>query len=145
MRHLKTALTALALAAAHLPVLAAGIPVKLHKNPGCYCCDLYARHLEENGFAVEIIGTTDMASVHRQYGVPEQLEGCHTAVIGKYVVEGHVPAQYVHRLLTEHSAAKGLSVPGMPVGTPGMPGAKSKPLNVYVFGASAAPRVFATF
>lgn len=145
MRPLTTALTALALAAAHLPALAANIPVTLYKNPNCYCCDLYAKHMEENGFSVAIVNTTDMASIAQKYGVPEKLEGCHTAIVGKYVIEGLVPAKYVHQLIEENRFVKGLSVPGMPTGAPGMPGAKSKPLNVYVLDASTPPKVFASF
>ncbi len=145
MKKLKFTLTALALAAAQVPALAATIPVKLYKNPNCFCCDLYAKHMEENGFAVEIVNTTDMASINQKYSVPERLEGCHTAIVGKYVIEGLVPAKYVHQLIDENRSVKGLSVPGMPTGAPGMPGAKAKPVNVYVLDASTPPKVFATF
>lgn len=145
MRYLKTVLTAFALAAAQLTAVANTIPVKLYKNPSCFCCDLYAKHLEDNGFKVEIVNTTDMTSIKQQYGVPEKLEGCHTAIVEGYVVEGLVPAQYVQQMLKEHRPIKGLSVPGMPMGAPGMSGAKMKPLNVYLLGASAPPTVFATF
>ncbi len=145
MKHLKTALTALALSVAQLSAMASAIPVKLYKNPNCGCCDEYAKHLEQNGFKVEIISTTDMASIKQKYNVPERLEGCHTAIVAGYVVEGLIPAQYVQQMLTKHLAIKGLSLPGMPTGAPGMPGAKSKPLSVYVIDASASPKVFATF
>ncbi|MEO5883202.1 MAG: DUF411 domain-containing protein [Caldimonas sp.] len=144
MRPLRTLLTALAIAT-QVPAMAANIPVKLYKNPNCYCCDLYAKHLEENGFDVEIVNTTDMASLNQKRGIPENLEGCHTATVKSYVIEGLVPAKYVHQLLDEHRFIRGLSVPGMPMGAPGMPGAKMKPLNVYVLDASAPPKVFATF
>lgn len=144
MRTLKTLLTSIALAA-QLPAMAANVPVKLYKNPTCYCCDLYAKHLEENGFAVELINLTDMASIKDKYGVPEKLEGCHTAIVEGYVVEGLIPAQYVQQMLKEHRPIKGLALPGMPVGAPGMPGAKKKPLNVYLLDASTPPKVFATF
>ena len=144
MRTLKAVLTAVALAA-QVPAMAANIPVKLYKNPSCYCCDLYAKHLEANGFDVDIVNTTDMASINQKFGIPEKLEGCHTATVRGYIVEGLVPAQYVRQMLDEHRMIKGLSVPGMPTGAPGMPGAKSKPLNVYVLDASVPPKVFATF
>ena len=140
----RTALTALALAMQGA-AFAAAIPVKLYKNPSCYCCDLYAKHLEENGFKVELINTTDMASIKQKYGVPEKLEGCHTAIIQGYVVEGLVPAQFVQRMLAEHWAIKGISLPGMPVGAPGMPGNKAKPLVVYTLEAGATPQTYATF
>ena len=144
MRYAKTLLAALALAA-QLPAIAAAIPVKLYKNPSCYCCDLYAKHLEENGFKVELISTTDMASIKQKYQVPEKLEGCHTAIVEGYVVEGLVPAQFVQQMLKEHRPIKGLALPGMPVGAPGMPGTKPRLLNVYTLDSSASPKVFATF
>ena len=143
MRYAKFTLAALALAL-HGAALAAAIPVKLYKNPSCFCCDLYARHLEENGFKVELINTTDMASIKQKYGVPQKLEGCHTAIVEGYVVEGLVPAQFVQRMLREHRPIKGVALPGMPVGAPGMPGEKAKPLNVYTLDASS-PRIYATF
>jgi hypothetical protein len=146
MRLAKTLAAVLALSL-QLPVMAADIPVKLFKNPSCFCCDLYARYLERNGFKVELINTTDMASVKQKYGVPAQLEGCHTAIVQGYIVEGLVPAQFVQRLLKERPEIKGLSLPGMPVGAPGMEGAKSHPLNVYAIEAApaATPPVFGTF
>lgn len=144
MRTAKTLLTALALAL-QLPVMAAAIPVKIYKNPSCYCCDLYARHLEENGFKVELVNTTDIASIKQKYAIPEKLEGCHTAIVEGYVVEGLVPAQFVQQMLKERRPIKGLALPGMPVGAPGMPGAKPKPLNVYALDASSPPKVFGSF
>lgn len=146
MPHRRTFIAlALALAALQLPAVAATRQVKLYRNPNCHCCDLYARHLEENGFKVDLVDTTDMAPIKQKYGVPEALEGCHTAVVDGYVIEGLIPAKYVAQMLRERPAIKGLSVPGMPTGAPGMPGAKAKPLNVYVIGTSTPPKVFATF
>lgn len=141
---------ALGVAALQLPALAAAVPVKLYKNPYCGCCDLYAKHLEQNGFKVELINTTAMADIKQKYGIPERLEGCHTALIGDYVVEGLVPAKFVQQLLRERPAIKGIALPGMPVGAPGMDGAKSKPLDVYVLErgaavAGASPKVYGTF
>ena len=145
MRHLKTALTTLTLAAAQLSAMAATVPVKVYKDPNCGCCELYTHYLQDNGFAVEVVNTSDMASVKQKFGVPERLEGCHTTVVDGYVVEGHVPAPYIARMLEQHRPIKGISVPGMPMGTPGMPGAKPKPLDIYVIDASTPPKVFATF
>lgn len=144
MRNAKFLLAALALAA-QLPAMAAATPVKLYKNPSCYCCDLYAKHLEENGFKVELINTTDMASIKQKYAVPEALEGCHTAIVAGYVVEGLVPAKFVRQMLDEHRPLKGVSLPGMPVGAPGMPGTKPGPLKVYTLGSTTSPQVFGSF
>lgn len=145
MRFMKfTAVLALAL---QLPAMAGAIPVKLFKNPNCYCCDLYAKHLESNGFKVELVNTTDMDSIKQRYAIPQKLEGCHTALIDGYVVEGLVPAKFVQQLLKERPKIKGVALPGMPTGAPGMDGPKSKSLTVYSLeaNASSAPRVFGTF
>lgn len=144
MRHWKPLILALALAA-QMPAFAANTPVKVYRNPNCGCCDVYARYLESNGFDVELIDTFNPAPIHQKYAVPERLEGCHTAVIGSYVFEGLIPAEYIKRVVGEHLPMKGLSVPGMPVGAPGMPGAKKAPINVYYLDASSSPRIFATF
>lgn len=144
MRYPKILLMALTLGL-QLPALAATIPVKLYKNPNCGCCDLYAKHLEANGFKVELINTTAMTSIKQKYGVPEKLEGCHTALIEGYVVEGLVPAEHVKRLLKERRSVKGVSLPGMPVGAPGMPGNKQAPLHIYYLDSGATPKIFASF
>ena len=143
MRYLKALMRTLAVTF-QTSAFAADI-VKLYRNPNCGCCDVYARYLRSNGFDVELISTTDATSIHQKYAVPERLEGCHTAVIGGYVFEGLVPVEYIKRVLDEHRPMKGLSVPGMPVGAPGMPGAKQAPLNVYYLEAAPSPRIFATF
>lgn len=128
-----------------LPVLAANIPVKLYKNPNCGCCDSYADYLNKNGFNVSLINTNDMVAIKTKYGVQEKLEGCHTAVIGKYVFEGLIPAENIKQVINERKSIKGLSVPGMPLGAPGMPGNKKGPINVYYLDYSFAPKVFASF
>lgn len=144
MRYAKIISATLALALS-LPALAADIPVTLYRNPNCGCCDLWAKHIEANGFKVTLVDTFDMASVERRFGVPERLAGCHTATVGGYVVEGLVPASLIKRLLSEHRPVKGISLPGMPVGAPGMPGEKRGPLNVFYLGDQATQGVFATF
>lgn len=144
MRYLKTLLLALALGFP-LSVLAAGIPVKMYKNPNCGCCDRWAEHLDVNGFTVETINTSDLASIKSKYNIPTTLAGCHTALINGYVVEGLVPAKYIRQMLAEHLPVKGLSLPGMPVGAPGMPGHKAEPLNVYTLETGAASKVFGSF
>lgn len=144
MRYAKTLLIAVTLAA-QLPAMGATTPVKLYKNPNCFCCNLYGKHLEENGFKVEIINTTDMATIKQTYGIPEKLEGCHTAIVEGYVVEGLVPAQFIKQVLKEHRPIKGLALPGMPVGAPGMPGQKARPLNIYTLDSSSSHEVFASF
>lgn len=145
MRTIQTLLAAALALAVQLPALAGAVPVKLFKNPNCFCCDLYAKHLEENGFKIELVNTTDMASIKQKYGIPEKLEGCHTAIVQGYVVEGLVPAQFVQKMLREHRPMAGLALPGMPVGAPGMPGAKHQELKVYAISPNASPAVYGTF
>lgn len=128
-----------------LPALAANISMKLYKNPNCRCCDDYADYLKANGFDVQLINTSDMSSIKKKYAVPEKLEGCHTAVVNGYVFEGLIPADNIKRVLNEHRRIRGLSVPGMPFGAPGMPGNKKGPINVYYLDTSATPRIFASF
>jgi len=92
----------------------------VYHDPNCGCCGKWTEHMRANGFTVEEVPTQDMSSVKRELGVPRDLPSCHTAVIGDYVIEGHVPAEDVKRLLAEQPDARGLSVPGMPMGSPGM-------------------------
>ena len=143
--HRRTFLLAALASALPIAAPAAGIPITIHRNPNCGCCDAYARYLEKEGFAVTLVDTYDPAPLHTKYGVPESLEGCHTAIAQGYVFEGFVPAQYVKQVLNERRPVHGLSVPGMPTGAPGMPGIKRGPIDVYYIDASAPPRVFASF
>lgn len=94
--------------------------VTVYKSPTCGCCSAWVDHLRENGFPVETVDVDDLQAVKAEYGIPPGLQSCHTAVVDGYVVEGHVPAADVKRLLAERPEAAGLAVPGMPVGSPGM-------------------------
>lgn len=145
MRYLKIILLAMLALCVQAPALAQSVPVTLYKNPNCGCCDAWAKDLQANGFKVNIVNTENLASVNEHYGVPENLEGCHTAFIGGYVIEGLVPVQYIKNLLKQHPATRGIALPGMPTGVPGMPGARSGPLTIYYLESGATPRVFATF
>jgi hypothetical protein len=152
MRRLKAASLFALTMGLTLPALAAGIPVKLYKNPNCGCCNTYADYLRGQGFEVEAINTTDLASVKKKYGVPAALEGCHTAVAGRYVFEGLVPADLITRVLDENRPIKGIALPGMPAGAPGMsasaPGMQSMGtglLNVYLISEASPPSIFSSF
>lgn len=93
----------------------------VYKSPQCGCCDKWVEHLQENGFEVELIMVNDMGSIKQEVGVPRQFTSCHTAVVGDYWVEGHVPADLIQKLLEEHPGdIKGIATPGMPAGSPGM-------------------------
>ena len=92
----------------------------VHKHPSCGCCNKWIEHMRDAGFTVAVEETTDMQPVKRKAGVPESQGSCHTAQVGGYFIEGHVPAADVQRLLHERPKARGLAVPGMPLGSPGM-------------------------
>ena len=110
----------------------------LYKNPACACCDNYADYLRESGFRVTVEASHDLPLIKRQHGVPAPLKGCHTTLVEGYVVEGHVPVNTLIRLLTEQPAIKGISLPGMPAGSPGMFGEKTEPFTIYEIGDGPA-------
>ncbi len=90
------------------------------KSPSCGCCQLWVEHMQDAGFTVEVVNTDDMGLIKQRVGVPYGKGSCHTAEVDGYFVEGHVPAIDIKRLLTERPEGKGLVVPGMPAGSPGM-------------------------
>lgn len=118
--------------------------VTVYKTPTCGCCSLWVDHLRGDGFRVETVDLDDVSPIKESRGVPAHLGSCHTAVVGDYVVEGHVPAADVRRLLAEAPEAAGLAVPGMPVGSPGMEhGDHFQPYDVMLIGRDGASSVFA--
>jgi hypothetical protein len=121
------------------------IQATLYKNPQCTCCEGYAQYLEKNGFQVEVKPTNDLAEISHNAGVPEALEGCHTMFVGGYVVDGHVPGEIIRKLLTEKPAIAGITLPGMPSGSPGMDGPKAGTWTIYaVTKDNKPPQIFAT-
>ena len=122
--------------------IAGGMPATLYRDPHCGCCVKYADYLRANRFDVEVITTTELPRIKREHNVPRMLEACHTTVVMDFVIEGHVPAQTIKRLLKENPKIAGVAVPGMPAGSPGMTGAKGEPLKVYVLEEAANPRIY---
>ena len=122
---------------------APGLQMTVHKNPGCECCDGWVEHLRANGFAATVIETSEINRIKTRLGIPADLASCHTAEADAYVLEGHVPATAVKRLLEERPQAQGLAVPGMPSGSPGMNGDPEE-YDVILFGAGAR-RVYGRF
>ena len=110
------------------------VAIKVWKDPNCGCCTGWAEHLGRNGFVVTITDTAAMQEVKARLGVPRELASCHTAEVGGYVIEGHVPAHAIKRLITEKSPGRGLAVPGMPIGSPGMEGGAPETYDVILFG-----------
>lgn len=142
---LGVSLAATAIATAATPTWAAPAPIRLtlYKDPQCGCCENYAKYLGQNGFAVTVVGTHDLPLMNQKLGVPDTLQGCHLAKVEGYVVEGHVPVDVVKRLLAERPVIKGITLPGMPAGAPGMYGTKTGPFTIYALG-STPPKVYAT-
>jgi hypothetical protein len=97
--------------------------VSVYKSPACGCCGGWIKHIKANGFDVRVVEVADVTPYRQRLGVPEALSSCHTAEVGGYAIEGHVPAADVHRLLREQPKGQGLAVPGMIPGSPGMAGA----------------------
>lgn len=118
--------------------------VTVWKSPSCGCCGAWVDHMRRAGFTVTVHDVDDVDPVKARLGVPERLHSCHTAEVGGYVLEGHVPADSVARLLRERPAARGLAVPGMPQGAPGMETGVKDPYQVVLFGAPDGMRVFET-
>jgi len=122
----------------------APVAVKVYKDANCGCCKEWVKHMQKAGFAVTSEDTTDMAGLKKKLGVPDALASCHTAVIGDYLVEGHVPADVVQIMLREKPVARGLAVPGMPAGSPGMEGPVKEKYNVMLFDRSGKSRIYAS-
>lgn len=110
--------------------------ILVHKDPNCGCCTGWVRHLEAAGFAVRVEEAADLEAVRKRLGVPADLAACHTAELGGYVIEGHVPAPALRKLLEQRPSAVGLAVPGMPAGSPGMEGGVPQKYDVVLFGAA---------
>ena len=133
---------------AKAPTQAALPPMTVYKSAACGCCAAWVEHARKAGFTVRIVDTEDLASVKREMGIPARLHSCHTVVMGNYLLEGHVPASDVKRLLREKPAVRGLAVPGMPVGAPGMeqgPSANYDRYEVLAFMENGATSVYARY
>jgi hypothetical protein len=119
--------------------------ITVTKDPNCGCCTHWVEHLRTAGFLVQVRDTKELNRVKARLGVPSDLAACHTAEVAGYLIEGHVPAAAIRRLLSERPKAKGLAVPGMPVGSPGMevPGTEPEEYKVILFGSER--RTYARF
>ena len=120
--------------------------VEVYKSPTCGCCSKWVEHLRGHGFTVKSTDTDAIDDLKAKHRIPPAARSCHTALVGGYVVEGHVPAADVQRLLKERPAIAGSAVPGMPIGSPGMevPGMKPQPFDVVSFTRQGTTRVFAS-
>ena len=121
----------------------AAADIVVYKSPSCGCCGKWVKHMENAGFSVEVENRRDLQVIKRELGVPGRMQSCHTAKVGNYFIEGHVPADLVERMLDEKPDIKGLAVPGMPMGSPGMEGPRQDPYDVMAIGNDGRERVFA--
>ena len=112
----------------------------VYKDPNCGCCTGWIAHLRQHGFLARVTDTADLSAIKARLGVPDALMSCHTAQLDNYVIEGHVPAHAITRLLAEKPDAMGLAVPGMPIGSPGMEGGAPEIYDVILFGKSGEKR-----
>jgi hypothetical protein len=137
---LQGALAALLLAAggaqAALPV------IEVYKSASCSCCHLWVEHLRANGFTVKARDVANPTDYREKFGVPDALGSCHTGLVAGYALEGHVPAAEIKRLLSERPKAKGLAVPGMPLGSPGMEGPRQDSYDVLLIQADGHHKVY---
>ena len=145
---------AVAVCAAALAVATAAAPtvrpvdkptITVYKDPSCGCCKSWIEHLKKHGYRVDAKDSPDMTQIKNTLGVPGDLRSCHTAVVNGYLIEGHVPAQDIDRLLATKPKVKGLAVPGMPMGSPGMEGSMKQHYQVLAFDKAGKARVFASY
>ena len=118
--------------------------ITVYKTSTCGCCRGWVQHAREAGFEVTAHDVADLGAVKLRHGIPRRLSSCHTALVGDYIVEGHVPADVVKKLLSEKPDVNGITAPGMPIGSPGMEGPNAQPYDVLTFDDAGNTAVFVT-
>ena len=116
--------------------LLGGEKVVVYKSPTCGCCEAYSSYLKSEGITVDVQNVADLNVIKERFNIPLNLQSCHTMEVGGYVVEGHVPLEVVEKLLAEKPQIQGGALPGMPSGSPGMPGLKTAPFAIYTLGGA---------
>lgn len=139
-----TAVAVVGVVAIGRPAIGQSPEIVVYKRTECGCCGHWVEHVRAAGFRVTVRNRSDLIAIKNRYGITPALMSCHTAVVGGYAVEGHVPADLIHRLLRERPAVVGIAVPGMPAGSPGMEGLVRESYKVLTFDASGATRVYAS-
>ena len=119
--------------------------ITVYKDPNCGCCKSWFEHLIKHGYRVDARDTSGMTEIKRTLGVPDDLTSCHTGVVNGYVIEGHVPAAEIARLLKKKPKVLGLAVPGMPMGSPGMEGPRTDRYKVLSFDKAGKTKTFASY
>lgn len=128
-----------------LACAAPGTRMVVYKSPTCGCCKNWVEHVQSNGFDTEVHDVENVATIKQQHRLPADLASCHTALVGGYVIEGHVPADVIQKLLTDKPAIAGLAVPGMPVGAPGMEmGSRKDRYDIVAFDKDGKTSIYAS-
>ena len=133
------------LAADQSPTRQFGKEITVYKSPTCGCCGGWVEYLRRNGFRATVVNQYDLSQIRAQYGITRELQSCHTAVVDGYVIEGHVPADDIWRLIAEKPEATGLTAPGMPMMSPGMQSIEPKDYDVLLFGPDAKAAVYSRY
>ncbi len=120
----------------------AQVKATIFKSESCGCCGLYSSYMDKNGFDVEVVQTDDLAPMKEKYSIPAKMQSCHTTIIGDYFVEGHMPKEAIDKLLAEKPDIAGIALPGMPSGSPGMPGKKYGQFVVYAVSKDGSTSEF---
>ncbi|MBI4476878.1 MAG: DUF411 domain-containing protein [Acidobacteria bacterium] len=142
---LYSALLIVVLSIAGLAVAQPGLPpMQVYKSPSCGCCVKWIEYFRQQGFKVTTTDVPEIQTIKKAHDISETLASCHTALVGGYIVEGHVPVEDVKRLLKERPKIAGIAVPGMPIGSPGMEGANPQTYNVFSFDKQGAIAIFST-
>ncbi|HEY0627947.1 MAG TPA: DUF411 domain-containing protein [Sphingomicrobium sp.] len=140
----KSLFGAIAFAAIFVGSAAHAATMTVYKSPSCGCCGKWVEHVEQHGFKVQVVPTADMMALKNKLGVPGETISCHTTKVGNYIVEGHVPAADIKRLLAQKPRARGIAVAGMPMGSPGMEhGDHREPFTTVLIGLDGKTSVFA--
>jgi hypothetical protein len=142
---LALALTTGAAAPSSADVTPSRATITVYKDPSCGCCKNWVAYLIKRGYRVDVKDTPDMPAIKRSLGVPASVTACHTAVVNGYLIEGHVPAEDIARLLAQKPKVAGLAVPGMPMGSPGMEGPRKDHYQVLAFDKNGKTKVFASY
>lgn len=121
---------------------AQGKTITVYKSPTCGCCEKHVAYLRRSGFTVEVKDEQNIGSIKEQFGVPQEIASCHTAVLGEYIIEGHMPIEAIEKLIQDQPLIKGIALPGMPSGSPGMPGSKEGIFKIISFTKNGDQNVF---
>ena len=139
---LKLGLSSIAAASTSSWAAESASQITLYKDAQCGCCEAYTGYLRDNGFTVNVVETVHLPMMYARYGVPSAFQSCHLAMVDRYLAVGHIPVDVIKRMLAEKPGITGITLPGMPAGSPGMDGNKTEPFKIYALG-DGSPKLYA--